>query len=87
MDPTTELVLRILGLMIALSGLAVVFTAARIVDRKHLDEKKEIPPEMQETMTPEEKKIYRRDMAILDVKLKGLLIAVPGFVLILIAFR
>ena len=87
MDPTLELILRILGLLIAAAGLVVVYGAARIVDKKALVSKRQIPAEMAEVMTEEEKNKYRRDMAILDVKLKGLALAAPGFILILIAFR
>ena len=87
MNETIELVLRILGLVIAACGLVVVYAAPKIVDRRGLAEHKQIPPDMLEMMTPEEKDKYRRDMAVLDVKLRGLLIAAPGFVMILIGFR
>ena len=87
MNDTIELILRIMGFLIAACGLVVVYAAPRIVDRKGLADKKQLPPDMQEMMKPEEKEKYKRDMAILDVKLKGLLIAAPGFVMVLIAFR
>jgi hypothetical protein len=86
MNETVELILRILGLLIALAGLAVVYAAPRIVDKRDLASRKKIPPDMENMMTPEEKEKYKRDMAILDVKLRGLILASPGFVLILIAF-
>ncbi|NLO37400.1 MAG: hypothetical protein GX112_13765 [Clostridiaceae bacterium] len=86
MNPTLELLLRILGLVIAAGGLVVVYMAPRIVDQKGLAARKKLPPDMDEMMTPEEKDKYRRDSAILDIKLRGLLLAAPGFALILIAF-
>ncbi|MDD4461588.1 MAG: hypothetical protein PHP94_04670 [Eubacteriales bacterium] len=86
MSQTTELILRIIGLIIAAVGLAVVYLAPRIVDRKHLDVGRQVDPKVAEHLTPEELANYRRDGAILDIKLKGLLLAAPGFVLILIAF-
>ncbi len=86
MNPTLELLLRILGLVIAARGLVVVYMAPRIVDKKGLAARKKLPPDMDEMMTPEEKDKYRRDSAILDIKLRGLLLAAPGFALILIAF-
>ncbi|MDD2442541.1 MAG: hypothetical protein PHG76_10525 [Eubacteriales bacterium] len=86
MNPTLELILRILGLVIAAGGLVVVYMAPRIVDKKGLAAQKTLPPDLDEMMTPEEKDKYRRDSAILDIKLRGLLLAAPGFVLILIAF-
>ena len=87
MNVTVELILRILGFLLAACGLVVVYAAPRIVDKRGLAARKEIPPDMQEMMTAEEKDKYRRDSAILDVKLRGLLLSAPGFVLILIAFR
>jgi hypothetical protein len=87
MDETLELIVRILGFIIAAAGMFVVYTAPRIVDKRGLAKRKSIPQDMEETMTPEEKDKYRRDMAILDVKLRGLLLSAPGFVLILIGFR
>lgn len=87
MNQTLELILRILGLLIAIAGLIVVYRAPRITDQQGLAEQKMIPPDMETVMTPEEKDKYRRDMAILDVKLRGLLIAAPGFIMILIGFR
>jgi hypothetical protein len=86
MNETIELLLRIIGLVIAACGLVVVYAAPKIVDKRDLAARKQIPPDMLEMMTPEEKDKYRRDMAVLDVKLRGLLIAAPGFVMILIAF-
>jgi hypothetical protein len=85
MNETLELILRIVGLLVAAAGLVVVYLAPRIVDRRDLAARKQIPPELAE-MTEEEQAKYRRDSAILDVKLRGLLLAAPGFVLILIAF-
>lgn len=87
MNETLELIVRILGFVVAAAGLVVVYAAPQIVDRRRLAQRKTIPPDMEESMTPEEKDKYRRDMAVLDVKLRGLLLAAPGFVLILIGFR
>lgn len=87
MSKTVELIIRIAGLLIAAVGLCVVYLAPKIVDRRGLADKKEVPPDLVEAMTPEEKEKHRRDSAILDVKLRGLLIAAPGFVLILIGFK
>lgn len=87
MSETLELILRILGLIIATAGMIVVYAAPKIVAKKGLAEKKQIPPEHLEKMSEEEQKKFRLDSAILDVKLKGLMLAAPGLVLILIAFR
>jgi hypothetical protein len=87
MNETLQLILRILGLATAAAGMLVVYLAPRIVDKRGLAGKKTLDPTLVEHMTPEEKDKLRRDSAIVDVKLRGALIAAPGLVLILIAFR
>ncbi len=87
MNPTLELILRILGLAIAAAGIVVVYLAPKIVDRKGLAARKTVDPYLIEDLSPEELTKYVRNAAIVDVKLRGLLIAAPGLILILIAFR
>lgn len=87
MDPTLQLILRILGLVLAAAGMVVVFLAPRYVDRKGLADKKQLDPKLLEHLQPEEHQKYRRDAAILDIKLRGMILAAPGLILILIAFR
>ena len=87
MNPTLELILRILGLAIAAAGIVVVYLAPKIVDRKGLAARKTVDPKLIEHLSPEEQTKYVRNAAIVDVKLRGLLIAAPGLILILIAFR
>lgn len=86
MTDTMEMLLRILGFILAGAGLIIVYAAPRIVDSKGLADRKQVDPKMAEVMTEEEMKKYRRDGAILDVKLRGLLLAAPGFALILFVF-
>lgn len=78
--------LRVIGFGLAIAGMLVVYLAPRIVKKKNLAEKKKIDARIEENLTDEEKERYRRDGAILDVKLKGLLIALPGFAIILYLF-
>lgn len=87
MNETLQIILRILGIALAVAGLAVVYAAPRIVDKRGLVGRRPVKPEYLEHMTPEEQDKFRRDSAILDVKLRALLLAAPGFILILIAFR
>lgn len=86
MDPILLLVMRIAGFILAGIGLFIVFAAPKTVDRKGLAADRKIDPGLAERYTPEEQEKYKREMAILDVKLRGLLFAAPGFILILIAF-
>ena len=87
MNEALVLILRILGLVLTAAGMAVVFAAPKIAEKYGLIEKKQISPELLEKMPEEEQKKFRRDSAILDVKFRGLLLAAPGLVLVLIAFR
>lgn len=87
MNETLEIVLKILGAVIGLAGLVVVYGAPKIVDAKKLDEKKQVDPERVANLDEEQVKKFRRDTAILDVKIKGLLIAVPGFIILLIMYK
>ena len=87
MSQTIELIIRVFGLLIAAAGLCVVYLAPKIVDKRGLADHKKVPPDLAEAMSPEEQQKHRRDSAILDVKLRGLMIAAPGFILILIGFQ
>lgn len=87
MTETWEIVLKVLGLLLALAGMAVVFLAPRIVDRRGLAQKKKVDPRLTAEMSPEDLEKYKRDSAILDLKLRGLLLSAPGFVIILFIFR
>lgn len=87
MNVTLILILRILGLLIAAAGVTVIFAASKIVEIRGLAEKKPDDPSLPETLSAEEKAKLKRESAVLDIKLRGLAIAAPGFILVLIAFR
>ncbi len=87
MNETVEIVLKVVGGIIAIAGLVVVYGASKIVDMKKLDEKKKMDPQRTAMMDEEQIKKFKRDTAILDVKIKGILIALPGFVLLLVLFK
>ncbi len=61
--------------------------APKIAERYGLIEKKQIDPERVKHLPPEDQEKYRREMAILDVKLRGLMFSAPGFILIMIVFN
>ena len=86
MNPVLRIILLLIGSLSALTGLAVVYGAPKIAERRGLVEKKQIDPRIAENLSTEQLENYRRDMAALDVKLKGLMIAAPGFILLLILF-
>ena len=87
MSDTMKIIAGILGIILAAVGVGVVYLAPRIVKRKGLDQQKKVDTRIAENLTEEELAKYKSDGAILDVKLKGMALAVPGFILILIAFR
>lgn len=82
-----NLALKIFGLLIVAAGVVVIFLAPKIVDRKGLAENKKDDPRLTAMMDEEQKAKFKRDAAIVDIKLKGLLLASPGFVIVLIMFR
>ena len=82
-----EIILKVIGGLLAVAGLVIIYAAAKIVEVRKLDEKKQIDPERVANLDEEAIKKYKRDSAILDVKIRGVLIALPGFIIILIMFR
>ena len=86
MNPVLRIILLVIGFGIALVGLFIVYRAQRIVEKKGLAEKKIVDPKIADNLSPEQLEKYRRDMAVLDVKLKGLMISAPGFIIILFLF-
>jgi uncharacterized protein YneF (UPF0154 family) len=86
MNPTVRIVLIVLGLLIGLLGVIIVYLAPKIVAKRGLAEKKPIDPALAENLTEEQQEKHRFDMAVLDVKIKGLLIAAPGFILLLVMY-
>lgn len=87
MNTTMEIILKIVGAILAVAGLVVIYGAPKIVDVRKLDEKKKVDPERIALLDEEQVKKFKRETAILDVKIKGLLIAIPGFLVLLILFR
>lgn len=87
MNETMVLVLRILGITLAAAGLILVWLSPHIVDKYGLTARKQIDPRLTGHMSAEEIEKFRRESAVLDVKLRSLLVALPGLILILVAFR
>lgn len=87
MNEILDIILKVVGALFAVAGLIVVYGAGKIVEAKKLDEKKKVDPERTAMLDEEQIKKFRREQAILDVKIAGILIALPGFILLLILFR
>ncbi len=78
--------MRISGLLIAAAGLLLVYLAPKIVSKRQLADKVQLSSDLFQELSEDEVKKVRRDRAILNLKLKGLLLASPGLILILIGF-
>ncbi len=87
MDPILKIVLEALGGVAAFAGLILVYAAAWVVDRRGLAAKHKVDPRMVEHLLPEEVEKYKRDGAVLNVKLVGVGIAVPALLLIVFVIK
>lgn len=87
MGDIAEITLKIIGAILGLLGLIIVYAAPKIVEKKKLDEKREVDSNRIEGLSEEEVLKFKKDSAILDVKIKGLMVALPGFLIILIMFK
>lgn len=87
MGEALSVALKILGVVIALAGMVVVYAAPKIVSKYKLDEKKVIDPERVQNLNEEGVQKFKKDAAIVDVKIKGVLLALPGLIIILIMFK
>lgn len=87
MPPVLETILLVISGILVIAGVAVVYAAPRIVEKKKLDEAKSVDPERIAGLNEEGIRKFKRESAILDVKVKGVLIALPGAVIVLILCR
>ena len=73
--------------IVAFVGLIVVYAAPAIVEKRGLAAKHKVDDRMIEHLLPEEVDKYKRDGAILNVKLIGVGIAVPALLLIVFILK
>lgn len=79
------LIYKVLAFLFMIPGVVIVFAAPRIVELWKLDEKTEY--ELSYDMPEEEVKKYKYNRAMVNVKMLGLLVALPGFIFLIIGFR
>jgi len=77
--------LRVMAFIFMVPGFITVFAARKIVEKFELDKKSKADATYE--MDEEELKRYKYDKAVVNVKLLGMLISLPGIVLTFIAFR
>ncbi|MFZ5985835.1 MAG: hypothetical protein ACOYWZ_01755 [Bacillota bacterium] len=75
----------VLPLLFLVPGFAAVFMAQAIVDRFKLNEK--VQCDFEHELSEEEILQYKNNKALLNVKMAGMLTALPGIILIIIIFR
>nr|WP_010251779.1 hypothetical protein [Acetivibrio cellulolyticus] len=78
------LYLKVLALIFMISGFASVYLAKYIVNKYNLKERAVCSFEAD--LTEEELEEYKYNKAIVNVKIFGALVALPGVILILIVF-
>lgn len=79
------LILEILAFIFLIVGVLIVFLARWLVNKYELD--KNTKAENEEEMDEEELLQYKKNKAVLNIKMLGMLILLPGIVLLLVLFR
>ena len=78
-------VLKILAFVFLVPGIAAVLGAKWIVERYGLD--RHAKCEYEDELSEEELKQYKQNKAVVNLKMLGMLTALPGFVFMVIALR
>lgn len=79
------LALKILAFVFLIPGVSLVMGARAIVPRLRLDEKMKC--DFEHEMNESELASYKLNRAVVNLKMLGMLIALPGFILALVSFR
>ncbi len=77
--------LKVLGFLFLAAGFGAVFSAKKLAVRLGMDKK--VKCEFENEMSEEELQQYRMDRATVNMKMIGMLISIPGLVLILTLFK
>lgn len=77
--------LKILAFVLVAIGAISVYGAKTVVNKFELDKK--IKVEFENEMTEEEIANYKNQRAVLNIKIAGMLIALPGLIIVLVFFR
>lgn len=77
--------LKVLALLFIIVGAVVTFGSSKFVEMYKLDEKVKISYENE--LSEEELLKYKKQQAIVKVKMIGMVICLPGFILVLLLFK
>lgn len=78
---------KAIALILVLGGGIIIYLAPRIVRKRGLDAHVQLTPEQEESFDEAGQQKYRFVQATLKIKLYGLLLAMPGFILVLLLFK
>ena len=76
---------KILTFIFLIPGALLIFTARSIVSKFGTD--KNVVCDFEHEMDENELKQYKYNKAVVNLKMTGMLVALPGFILAIIAFR
>lgn len=79
------MIIKILGFILIAIGAVIVFGARYFVKKYDLDINTKIDVDTQ--MDEEQQQHYKNDKAVVNLKMIGMVAALPGFVLIILAFK
>ena len=79
------LLYRILAFIFLIAGFGTVYAARKIVEKYNLD--KNCKVEFKHEMSEEEQSQYRLTRTIVNVKMLGLILAIPGLVFVVLGFK
>jgi hypothetical protein len=79
------LIYKVAGLIFLAVGFGIVYAAGALVRKFRLDEK--VKYSFENELSEEEVASYKRERAMVNTKMLGLIIAIPGIILIVLSFR
>ncbi len=79
------MILKVLAFVFLIPGLLTAFSARWIVDKYNLADKMKC--EHEDEMNEDEIRQYKSNKAMINIKMLGMLIALPGLALVVIAFK
>lgn len=79
--------LKVLAIVLIVVGVGIVAVAKFIVKRRSLADRAELPEGQRQSLSVDEQAKQRFISAVLRVKLQGLAVALPGFILVLVLFK
>jgi len=79
------MLLKVLAFVLILAGVFVVFGARWLVEKYNLD--RDVKCDFEGEISEDELKQYKRNKAVVNLKMLGMLLALPGFILVILLFK